>query len=232
MRIKHKLTHAPVMDVCLPDVHMRWALLSAEEVVGKQGLNTALREVGLERLIDNYPSDEVKMSGDFTLGDYANLGVALLNLFGRAGEGRAPWNGRLVIKHAIEQQSALFSVAAALASNGLPISTERNMSTESLQQGLRKISQFFGKNGALRVENRGDRLAYIVEECYACAGQQATRPICRVSTISLQESIRWLTGKAFDVKEVECRAMGAPACVWEISKTPKDFSATTLCRLA
>jgi len=36
------------------------------------------------------------------------------------------------------------------------------------------------------------------------------------------EGVRWLTGKEFEVEEVECRATGAPACVWEISKTPKE----------
>jgi predicted hydrocarbon binding protein len=39
---------------------------------------------------------------------------------------------------------------------------------------------------------------------------------------STQEAIHWLTGKEFEVQKVECRAMGAPACVWEINKTPKQ----------
>jgi predicted hydrocarbon binding protein len=34
--------------------------------------------------------------------------------------------------------------------------------------------------------------------------------------------LTWLTGKVFDVEEVECRAMGAPACVWEVSKKAKE----------
>jgi len=39
---------------------------------------------------------------------------------------------------------------------------------------------------------------------------------------TLKEGILWLSGKEFNVEEVECRALGAKACVWEISKTPKD----------
>jgi len=34
--------------------------------------------------------------------------------------------------------------------------------------------------------------------------------------------MHWLTGKNFEIQEVECRAQGAKACVWEISKTPKE----------
>ena len=29
-------------------------------------------------------------------------------------------------------------------------------------------------------------------------------------------------GKEAEAKQTECRAMGAPACVWEVSKTPKE----------
>ena len=34
----------------------------------------------------------------------------------------------------------------------------------------------------------------------------------------LQEAQHWPTGEAVHIKEVECRAMGAKACVWEINK--------------
>jgi hypothetical protein len=30
--------------------------------------------------------------------------------------------------------------------------------------------------------------------------------------------MRWATGKEAEIEEVECRAMGAPACVWVIGK--------------
>jgi predicted hydrocarbon binding protein len=29
-------------------------------------------------------------------------------------------------------------------------------------------------------------------------------------------------GKEYDIQETECRALGAPACGWEISKQPKE----------
>jgi predicted hydrocarbon binding protein len=33
----------------------------------------------------------------------------------------------------------------------------------------------------------------------------------------IEEASRQVFGKFFDVNEVECRAMGAPACVFEVS---------------
>ena len=58
-------------------------------------------------------------------------------------------------------------------------------------------------------------------ECPLCAGKAADLSMCWGRNGTLQESALWLTGREFAVEEVECRAMGAPACVWEISKTPK-----------
>ena len=61
----------------------------------------------------------------------------------------------------------------------------------------------------------------IYEDCALCAGKQAAEKICWVFNGALQEALKWQTGKDFEIAEVECRALGAPACVWEISKTPK-----------
>ena len=46
--------------------------------------------------------------------------------------------------------------------------------------------------------------------------------MCWLFTGTSLKAGRWQTGKELEIVEVECRAMGAPACVWEVSKTPKD----------
>ena len=43
MEIKDKTPHDPVASLHLVDAYMRWALLAAEEVVGKKGLHVLLR---------------------------------------------------------------------------------------------------------------------------------------------------------------------------------------------
>jgi predicted hydrocarbon binding protein len=217
MDITSKAEHDPVADLHQVDAYMRWALLAAEEVVGKQGLAVVLRDAGLERFIDNYPPEELKASGNITFGDYAALNAGLFSFFGRAGKSMVMRIGRLSAKHAIEQQAALFGIAAAVASKVLPIPTQLKMGLERMQDGFRKIMDI-----RLRIEDRGDKLAYITEDCPMCAGKQAGEPMCWLWVGTLQEAARWQTGKEFEVVEVECRAMGAPACVWEISKTPKE----------
>jgi predicted hydrocarbon binding protein len=220
MEIKNKTELDPVADLYMPDAYMRWALLAAEEVTGKRGLIIVLRQSGLERLINNYPPDKLTVSSDLTCRDYANLFASLMNFYGRAGKSMLLRIGRLSAKHAIEQQGALFGLAAVLASKVLPIPAQLKIGLENMQGGFCKIWQSFGQEMHLHVQDRGAKMVYVAETCTMCAGKQADGPICLSWTGALKESVHWVTGKEFKIEEVECRAMGAPACVWEISKTP------------
>lgn len=225
MEIKNKTEHDPVADLYTADAIMRWALLAAEQVVGEKGLMVVLRDAGLERFIGNYPSEELTPSGNITFGDYAALNASLLNFFGRAGKSMVLRTGRVSQKYGQEQYSALFKVIGALTTAAvkvLPTATQLKMGLEVQQKVLRDIGKSVGQEQRTRVEDRGDKLAYIDETCAMCAGKQSDKPMCWLFTGALQEGMRWLTGKEFEIIEVECRAMGAPACVWEVSKKPKE----------
>jgi predicted hydrocarbon binding protein len=222
MEIKNKTPNDPVASLYLVDAYMRWALLAAEEVVGKQGLHVLLRERGLERFIDNYPPELLKISGTITLGDYAELCAGLLTFFGRAGKSMVIRSGRLTSKYAIEKQSAVYNVAAKTAAKLMPPAMQVKVVLDSMANGYNKLYAENGQELHFSVEDRGDKWAFISVECPLCAGKQSDQAICWGRIGTLKEGILWLSGKEFDVEEVECRATGAPACVWEISKTPKE----------
>ncbi len=222
MEIRDKIEHDPVAEMYQADAYMRWALEAAEEVIGKKGLAIVLRDAGLERFINNYPPDELKFSGDITLGDYAALNAGLFNFFGRAGKSMVIRIGRLSTLRAIKEQGKLFGVAAAVASKVLPLPAQLKIGVGNIQKGFRELWQSVGQDFRVRAEDRGDKLAYITETCSVCAGKQSDEPMCWLWNGVLQESTKWLTGKEFEIREVECRAMGAPACVWEVSKKPKE----------
>lgn len=112
-------------------------------------------------------------------------------------------------------------LATALSSKLLPVPMQLKIGLTSMQNGFRKLSQEVGQEVRLSLEDRGDRLAYVDMDCSQCAGKEADTQICTIRTGTLQAALAWLTGKEFDVQEVACRAMGDPACVWEIDKTPK-----------
>jgi predicted hydrocarbon binding protein len=212
----------PVASLHLVDAYMRWALLAAEEVVGKKGLHVLLRERGLERFIDNYPPELLKISGGITLGDYAQLCTGLLTFFGRAGKSMVIRIGRLTSKYAIEKQSGVYNVAAKTAAKLMPSGLQVKLVLDSMVNGYNKLYAENGQELHFSLEDRGDKWAFISVECPLCAGKAADLPMCWGRTGTLKEALFWLTGKDFDVEEVECRALGASACVWEVSKTPKE----------
>jgi len=222
MEIKDKTPNDPIAKLYLVDAYMRWALLAAEEVVGKQGLRVLLRERGLERFIDNYPPELLKISGSITLGDYAQLCAGLLTFFGRAGKSMVIRCGRLTSKYAIEKQSGVYNVAAKTAAKLMPSGMQVKLVLDSMANGYNKLYADSGQELHFRVEDRADKWAFISVECPLCAGKAADLPMCWGRIGTLKEGLFWLTGKDFDVEEVECRAVGASACVWEVSKTPKE----------
>jgi predicted hydrocarbon binding protein len=221
MQINNKADYDPVADLYMVDAYMRWALLAAEEVVGHQGLSIVLRQAGLGRLINNYPPGELKLSGMLSYGDYAHLSAGLLSFYGRAGKSMVMRIGRISAKHGIEYQGALFGLGVVIAAKVLPIPIQLKIGLDTIQNGFKKLAASVGQELHLRVEDRGDKWAYVAPECAMCAGQQADDRICWLFNGTLQESLHWQTGKDLDIQEVECRALGAPACVWEVSKTPK-----------
>lgn len=222
MQITKKTDYDPVADLYMVDAYMRWALLAAEEVVGHQGLSVVLREAGLPQLINNYPPNELKLSGMLSYGDYANLSSGLLTFYGRAGKSMVLRIGRISAKHGIEQQGALFGLGAVIASKILPIPAQLKIGLDTIQNGFKKLAASVGQELHLRVEDRGEKWAYVAPECAMCAGKQADGHICWLFNGTLTESLHWQTGKDFEIQEVECRALGAPACVWEVNKTPKS----------
>jgi bacteriochlorophyll 4-vinyl reductase len=222
MEIKEKTPADPVARLYLVDAYMRWALLAAEEVVGRQGLHVLLRQRGLERFIDNYPPELLNISGNVSLGDYAQLCAGLLTFFGRAGKSMVIRCGRLTSKYAIEKQSGVYNVAAKTAAKLMPSGMQVKLVLDSMANGYNKLYADSGQALHFRVEDRGDKWAFISVECPLCAGKAADVPMCWGRIGTLKEGLFWLTGKEFDVEEVECRAVGASACVWEVSKTPRE----------
>ena len=221
MEIRNKTQHDPVTDITMVEAYMTWALKAAEEVVGKQGLAIILRENGLERFIDHYPPENLVLSQDILSRDYSNLCTGLLKFYGRAGKSVVIRIGRISSRFGVEKQGAVFNVAARTAIKLLPTASQIKSGLDNLQGGFRKLYKDSGCEFHVEIEDRGDKWAYISETCPICAGKESDAHICWAWIGTLKEGLIWLTGKEFDVEEVECRAMGAPACVWEVSKTTK-----------
>lgn len=230
VQITSKAQSDPIAEMLTLDAYMRWALEAAEEVVGKDGLNVVLREAGLERFINNYPPDHLDVGNKITYSDYASLSAGLLNFYGRPGKSMVLRVGRLSSRKGIEHQSGIFNLATVLAAKLLPASTQIKMGLSAMMSGFKTISEKAGQDFKGSIEDRGEKFAFILETCPACAGKQSDHHICWLFEGLLEEGSRQVFGKFFDVVEVECRAMGAPACVFEVAKKPSEESENTSAR--
>ncbi len=222
MPITVKPGHDPVGDFPFLDAYMRWALLAAEEVVGVQGLNIVLRKAGLERLINNYPPENFSTSAGIVNRDYTALSLELLTFFGRAGRGGLVRIGRKSSQLAVKKQLDMLGLSKFVAaSKMLPVGLKLKAGLEFNAAIFTSIYKQAGADWHAHIEDRGDKWAYVAETCALCVDRAADTPVCYVFTGLLQESVAWLMEKDYDVQEVQCRALGAPACVWEVSKQPK-----------
>ncbi len=222
MNITPKTEKDLVAELKFQDGGFRCALLAAEEVAGKQGLNVVLTQSGLTHLVNHYPEDLNKPSGKYTFEEYGKLNVGLLNFFGRGGRSMVLRIGRLSQQYGTEQMSALMGTAITSAMRLIPEGMRTKKGLEFMKFAFEKVFEYQGNQMVIRVEERGDKIAFCLDTCGCCCGYNADQPICYCLTGMLQEGLHGIFGKdrEVDVKEVECRAMGAPACVFEMSKIP------------
>lgn len=217
--IEEKTEHDPSTELFVPDAWLRWFLLAAEDTVGKLAVRVVLRKVGLDHLIGNYPPyEQPKPSKKFTFGDYSTLNAGLLDFLGRDATTQMLQIGRGTVKHSIMEQGALYGIGTINFPKSISFSSQIKMSMEVILDAARKSSQTIGQNHHVFLEDRGDKLAYINQDCAFCAGKESNQPMCIYLTGNLQEALHWLTGKEIYIEEVECRAMGAKACIWDIQK--------------
>jgi len=223
MNITRKSTPDPIAAIKNHDGGMLWALQAAEEVTGKPGLAVVLKQAGLEYMIDNFPENNNQVTGKYTLGEYADLNVGLLNFFGRGGRSMVMRIGRASQALGMEQFNNAFGAAGIAALRLLPEGMRAQKALEVVKFGFEKFFTYQGVQPLkIRVEDRTEKVAFIIETCGCCAGYTADVPICYMFTGYFAGGLQvvFAKGEQFDVKEVECRAMGAPACVWEMNKLP------------
>jgi predicted hydrocarbon binding protein len=210
--------HIALSGFYYPNRMVRIYLEALEDVMGQNGLNAVLKLARLDRLIDNYPPDNLDKHFDFA--EFTALNVALEDMFGpRGGRGLALRAGRACFAEALRNFGALAG-AGDLAFKVLPLSNK-------LRIGLPAVASIFNNfsDQISSVKEFDDHYEYTIERCPVCWERNKTdKPTCHVSTGVLQEALRWVSGgHEFRVTETECHAMGDEYCVFVIYKQPLDI---------
>ena len=196
-------------DAVIVNALVRQALISAQEVMGENGLNTVLRTSSLERFIGNFPPDNLEPA--IQTSDYARLNEAIEEFYGRGGRGMLRRIGKASFQYAVREQAALLGLAGA-ALKLLPTKQRIKFILNALVNALKKSNPQVNA----WVEEVDGTFAYCDATCAICHGRQSTDAICYLYLGSIAEAVQWATGQEFQIIETHCTAKGDPHCRFEV----------------
>ncbi len=210
----------PIADLKLVDAYFRWALLAIVEVVGENGLDSILKKAGMEKFRQSYGSDQLSAVSGFTFRDYANINAGVMQVLGAKEPRFVFHSGRVSARHAMRRYAQIFHPEPQLVNGLLTQEEQLRASLETILQGYQGVAENTGQEYHAWLTDTDDFFYYHLESCAVCAGKASTEPICLFFSGSLMESLKWYTSRQYNVREVACRSMSDPACVWEIAKLP------------
>jgi bacteriochlorophyll 4-vinyl reductase len=202
-------------NLLLPNASLRVLFLSMEDVMGQNGVSAVLNAAGLRRFVKNYPPNNLDDCVPFE--DYATVVKAVEDFYGaRAAKASLIRVGRATFQYALKEHPATIGLAG-LALKLMPLNMQTKTVLGNVANGMTK-----DLNEPAHVEEQADRFLFVKEACGACQGRKADKPVCFTTNGALLESLKWATGKNFDVTETICRATGGVTCTFRIAKTPLE----------
>lgn len=199
-----------------PNKWARIILTSAEEVMGRAGVNAMLNMGHLEQYIDNYPPDNMKKQ--FPFRGVGQLQQAIWDMYGNRG-------ARVFAVRAGEQAFieglAQFKSVASAAQVAMRVGSLEG----KVKLGLEFFSKFFNTVSDQVVEVGEDEKYWIwrITRCPVCWERKAETPVCHLAIGVLQAALAWTTeDRKFRLLETECIAKGDEACVIKIEKVPVE----------
>ena len=198
-------------DATIINSLVRQALVSAQEVMGDNGLNTVLRTCGLEKFIGNFPPNNLEPA--IQASQYAKFNEAIESFYGRGGKGILRRIGKASFQYGVREQATLLGVAG-VALKLLPEKQRIKFILNGMADALKKSNP---EVNAWLDESDG-KLAYIESTCAICHGRHSTGPICYLYAGSVAEAVQWATGKEYGITETHCIAKGDEYCRFEVGE--------------
>lgn len=192
----------------------RIVLTAMEDIMGQRGVNATLNLAKLPHLVNNYPPNNLDRA--FKFSDLSGIQEAVDDIFGpNGGRAVALRTGRETFKYALQDFMPVLGISD-LAFRPLHLGLK-------LKIGLEVFAQTFNKftDQVVRLSEDSKNHLWIIERCPVCWMRITSAPCCHLAVGLLQQSLKWVSsGREFEVREVECVAAGANACIITISKQP------------
>jgi len=198
-------------DSVIVNALVRQAFVSAQEVMGENGLNAVLHSSGLERFIGNFPPNNTEPG--IKASEYAKFNEAIEVFYGRGGKGFLRRIGKASFQYGVKEQGALLGLAGA-ALKLMPQRGRIKFILNGLVNALKKTNDQVNA----WVEEVDDKLAYCESTCAICNGRHSDQPVCHLYVGSIGEAVRWATDQDYEIIETHCIAKGDPYCRFEVGK--------------
>jgi predicted hydrocarbon binding protein len=189
---------------------MRLLLLAIQEVMGRSGLMTVLRQARLQRFSNRIPLYDAQLQ--INAAEYAAAMRAIENYYGRGARGTLLRVGQVFFRQLLAHHPVKARLHHLLY-RVLPRRRQQRLVLRWLMQ------VFAAPDGKPQILSEGGALFVIDDHCDSSFGLRQDAPACWVTLGAIQEALRWATGHDYDVTEVACQATGDPVCRFEIGKS-------------
>lgn len=193
----------------------RVILLAVEDVVGKRGTESLLRQAGLPQYINHFPPSDNERGGH-SLRYMSQINRALFDVYGKRGA-RAILirSGKSRAQDAIAE-NGMIANATKIATKFLP----RRMKVKlTLDTAAKEYSEQLSTH--VKIEDDGEFFYWTDPLCGNCINWQNDQPVCYTTVGFLHGLVAWILGdEDFKVDEVACRAKGDATCQYRVTLNP------------
>lgn len=198
----------------IPNQLLHVAFITAEDIIGKNGLNSVLNYAGLQKFIGNYPPNDFEMThGNM---DFIQLATGIIGVFGEKGARPILFRGGIrAFEILYEQFPALFAMEGIEAHDTTP---------ERLFDEYKRI---YKSAVDASVHVHGDIYKFYdcpegatleISPCHWCLNLKTEKPICFVQTGIQQGFARLIFGQTIKIEETMCIGAGDPMCKFMIHR--------------
>jgi len=193
----------------LPNARMRRFMLAVQDVMGRSGLTTILRQAALQHQAGNLPPDNYQTALHAV--EYTALIQAIENYYGRGARGTLTRIGHAAFGQ-LRQSQKFKARLYQLAFRFLPVQQRKLMA-------LRWLAREMAIPGGQVTVHLDDRhIAFVDRESDTTFGRTRDTEICWLTVGEIQEALKWATGTEYDVTEMSCKAKGDPACRFDVGE--------------
>jgi predicted hydrocarbon binding protein len=192
----------------------RIILNSLIEIVGAEQAGRAVEAAGLAVYLEQLPPNDLELA--FPFAHVSQLQAAVEQQFG-VEEGRDINRrvGRACLNGGLHQFNPLLGIAD-LPTRAMPLGLKLNIGFDMFAMVFNRFT-----DQIVKVSEDSHHYLWIIERCPVCWGRQTEHPCCDLAVGILEEATAWATGgRAFEVQQVTCVAMGHENCTIHISKRP------------